>query len=344
MKEKHKNILKYLLFLGVAFFFVWLSIRNLSLADIAQIKNSFTRVHVWVIIPVFICGLLSHFSRAIRWQMLIKTIDKKPRFYNTFFAVMIGYLVNLAIPRLGEVFRCGIINKYEKTPIDKLIGTMLIERLVDIILLFVIIGITLITQFDTFLLYLAHQNASGNPINIPTWSPINSQGDIVTFNLFMFLLLLIIAVFVLQHMIKYTKYGHTIIEKLRGMKQGIFSINKVENKIAFWVHSLFIWLMYGTMMYFAFFSMDITQHLGIGACCVLLTFGSIGMSLTQGGLGAYPLLIASTLILYDIPYSPEGIAFGWIIWVAQTLIIIFLGFLSFILIRLFNHNNLDNVK
>ncbi len=325
MKSKIYTIAKVIFFLSIAGLLAWLPLRNLTAAERNQILLAFSNVHAWVIIPVFIAGFASHLSRARRWQLLISTSGTTPKLDTTFYAVIIGYIANLALPRMGEVLRCGIINRYEKIQVAPLIGTMLIERLVDVLFLLVIISITALTQSSLFFRYMIENN-----INFDMF--INFFTKISLFKI-LIMVGIVVCYFIVRYLTKKYKINALLSDKWIGFKLGFGSINNVENKLEFWFHSVFIWLMYFCMMYMAFWCLDITSHLGIAATFSLLAFGSIGMLVTQGGIGAYPLIIGATLVLYDIPFQPSGLAFGWLIWVAQTAIIIVLGVISLLLLQ-----------
>ena len=148
MKKKLLIALKYLLFLGLGIFLVWWSIHKMSEKSWAECKDALRSARYILFIPVFIILTASHISRAIRWKILMKSMGYNPRFLNTFFAVMVGYLANLAFPRLGEVLKCTILSRYEKVPADKLVGTILIERAVDVLCLGIVFLVTIFTQFD----------------------------------------------------------------------------------------------------------------------------------------------------------------------------------------------------
>ena len=146
MKKPVITILQYLFFLGLGILFVWLSVRQIKESDWVQIKTSIQKARLWLIIPVCLTLLLSHFSRAIRWKILMEPLGYKPSTFNTFAAVMIGYLVNAAVPRLGEVVKCTLLSRYEKVRADKLVGTIVMERAVDMVCLAVVFVAALIFQ------------------------------------------------------------------------------------------------------------------------------------------------------------------------------------------------------
>src|SRR5688572_21119301 len=138
MKKPIITILQYLFFLALGVLFVWLSVKEINEEQWNQIKASLQRARLWLIIPVCITLLLSHFSRAIRWKILMEPLGYKPSTFNTFSAVMIGYLVNAGVPRLGEEVKCTLLSRYEKVRADKLIGTIVMERAVDVVCLAVV--------------------------------------------------------------------------------------------------------------------------------------------------------------------------------------------------------------
>src|SRR6266436_2947326 len=146
MKKRIFTILQYLLFLGLGIFLAWWSLKGLDHEKRTEIKNAFNHARYWLIIPVFAILILSHLVRAVRWKLLINPLGYHPRTENTFFAVMIGYLTNQAVPRLGEVLKCTLLARYEKVPADKLIGTIILERIIDAITLLIIFAITLAIQ------------------------------------------------------------------------------------------------------------------------------------------------------------------------------------------------------
>src|SRR5215510_2485228 len=150
MKAKLLSVLKYLFFILLGAFFVWLSVKNLDQEKWEQIKDAVARGRKWVILPVVLFLLTSHYSRAIRWKLLMEPLGYKPSNFNVFATVMIGYLVNSGAPRLGEVFKCTLLARYEKFKVDKLIGTILVERAVDLVCFVIVFILSIITQGDIF--------------------------------------------------------------------------------------------------------------------------------------------------------------------------------------------------
>src|SRR5258706_7770828 len=135
MNKRVRTILQYVFFFSLGFLFVWLSIKDVGHKERVQIRFALQNARYFLAVPVFLILLLSHYVRAMRWRLLIESIGYKPSKANTFFAVMIGYIVNQAVIRLGEVLKCTVLARYEKVPADKLVGTIILERLVDAITL-----------------------------------------------------------------------------------------------------------------------------------------------------------------------------------------------------------------
>ena len=330
MKSKFLTIFKYFFFLALGVFFVWLSVRNLNHENWIQIKGALARGRKWVILPVILVLLISHYSRAIRWKLLMEPLGYKPSNFNVFAAVMIGYLVNAGVPRLGEVFKCTFLARYEKVKADKLIGTILVERAVDIICLLVVFILAIIFQGEIFSKYMVEMltaffhDKTGN-ISVLKLS--------IALGIFLFSILLIY--FILN------RFGHIdlvfkIKTVLKNILLGLSSIRNLKNKRWFIFHSILIWTMYFLASYLGLFALRETQVLGLAGGLTTLAVGTIGMILTPNGIGAYPLLIAQLLGLYGLNPDTTGNASGWLMWSAQTFIILIGGLICFILISQIN--------
>lgn len=295
----------------------------------ADCKGALQSARYFLFIPVFFILTASHISRAMRWKILMKPMGYYPRLLNAFFAVMVGYLANLAIPRLGEVLKCTILGKYEKVPPEKLIGTILIERAVDVFSLMIVFVIALLTQASIIGQY------AKDTINKYFLS--GSRQELVL--KFTFIMVVVIAVYFIFKSI-FKKYSNNLfIQKIKslfiGVKVGLSSIRDLQNKKAFIVHSIFIWSCYIASTYIGFFAIKGTSDLPLAAAFPVLAFGSIGMILTPGGIGTFPVFIMQVMALYDIE---EGIGFanGNLQWFAQFLIILIVGFISLLILPYYN--------
>ncbi|MDC6480346.1 lysylphosphatidylglycerol synthase transmembrane domain-containing protein [Flavobacteriaceae bacterium] len=265
----------------------------------------------FVFLSIFL-GILSHYIRSLRWQSMLKPLGYKISLLNSIMSVLIAFLSNLGIPRSGEFLRASSISYYEKIPFEKSFGTIVTERIIDIIILVALIlyGVSIFSKID-----------------IPEFS-INKK---LIFSFFYFLFFGLI----IYYFISKSKYKNRIKNLFVGLKKGVLSIIKIENKSTFIFHSLFIWLCYFLMFYVVKFSIPETYNLEFEPIFLAFLAGAIAMALTNGGIGAYPLAIAAVISQYDIPYE-SALALGWIVWTSQTLMIITFGSLSFVFLPILN--------
>lgn len=322
MKHKIVSVLKVAFPLALGIFLIWIVTRKFTAKDIEEIKDSFRKANYWWILLCIFLGILSHASRAWRWKYTLEPLGIKPKFYNSFFSVMIGYFANMAIPRLGEVSRCAAMARYEKAPFDKLFGTVIAERVADMIILLTLIFAVLFLQFDT-LKDLFFNTSLGQKLSGPLF--------------YILIGVCLLLGIVLLRMIKNS--SHPFFEKIRqlfgGVFEGIRSILKMKQRVAFIFHTLFIWLMYLLMLWVAFYSLEETASVPFSGVMSCFVMGGITIAATNGGLGAYPLGIQSVLLLYGVAAN-AGYAFGWIVWSAQAIMLIGIGILSVILMPVFN--------
>ncbi len=338
MKKKILLLLKFAFFLGLGFFFIWWFQRKLSISEKHEITSSFQSAnYLWVFVA-FIPGILSHLSRAVRWRMLLKPMGYEPKLKTTFAAVMIGYFANLAFPRLGEVMRCGILNKYEKIPVSKSFGTVITERTIDMIMFFLLFLLTLIIEFnnlkdyiyDNFWIKFADK-----------FSNINVSGFLFLTIVSFFLILIILFLIFKKRIIKSDVYIKIMVF-IMGFVEGLKSLSKIEKPYWFVFHSLFIWLNYFLMTWMVFFCFDQTASLGLNVALSALVMGSFGIMLVPGGIGIYPVIISETLKIFEIAKT-TGYALGWITWSSQTFMIILFGLISLAILPLIKKKNYDSV-
>lgn len=331
MPKRLKSLLQIVVFLGIGLLLIWLVTKNLSDKEVEDIKEAFRNAHYWLVLPAMIIGIASHWARAVRWKLLIKPLGYSPSVLNTFFAVMVGYLANLALPRLGEVSRCGILSRYEKIPADKLVGTMIAERAIDLICLIILMIITVAVQIDVVGQFFATR------IWVPLQQKFANAGATQWLILAVIIIVVIAAIYIFLKRFARSKAAVTFRALARGVMEGILSVGKMERKGWFLFYTLLIWTLYFSMLYCGFYTLDETSHLGFKAAMAVLGFGSIGMIVTQGGIGAYQVLVQQTLLLYGI-HATTGYAFGWILWLAQTLLVMVVGLLSLILLPVLNNS------
>jgi len=321
------TILKFTFFLGLGILFIWLSVKGLTENERAEIVKAFrTANYNWVLLGIAL-GILSHLLRAIRWIMMLEPMGYKPRATNTFYAVMIGYLANLAFPRLGEVTRCGILAKYEKIPFNKSLGTVVTERALDMLIFILFFALMIVTQMGTIREYL---DETIYPKLVEKFGALH-YSRIIWITAGSFLLLFVFLIWVFRHKLKRFKFFQKIINLASGFWDGLKSLAKIKHPWLFIFYSLSIWVLYFLMLYVCFFCFPATSQLLPGAGLSALVIGSIGIMVTPGGIGLYPALIQETLKLYDIGLV-TGLALGWIVWTTQTLMILVLGGGSLVLL------------
>ena len=316
--KKLYHILKILFppFLGILF--IYLSVEMTSAEERKLIISYIRNADLKFVISAIIFGVLSHLSRAFRWKFLLNSLGYDPRFINSILAVLVSYIANLGIPRSGEILRATTLSNYEKIPFEKLFGTIIAERLIDLIILLSLIFLTLSLQFESI------------------WE-ILRQKTIDLEKLIAVIFILSLIFFGLKKFLG--KNSSEILTKIKaffeGLIEGIMSIKNMHNKTAFVLHTIFIWVMYFGMFYIIKWTIPEMQNLQITQMLPSFVIGGLTLTATNGGIGIYPLSVAMTLSSFGIS-NESGLAFGWIVWTSQTLMIIFFGSLSFFILPLIN--------
>ncbi|MDF0707167.1 lysylphosphatidylglycerol synthase transmembrane domain-containing protein [Flagellimonas okinawensis] len=318
-----KSLKKFLkLFVPIAFglFLVWYSYNSTTPEEREQIIHYISNASpFWVTISIII-GILSHISRAVRWKYLLEPMGYRPKTVNTIFIVLISYFANLGIPRSGEILRATALTTYEKVPFEKGFGTIVTERVIDLLMLLIIILITLVLQTDFILGFLEERG-----VNI-----IGAIG---------ILFVGIVGLFLGSYIIRKSKSPFFLKLKgfLNGLQDGVLSVFKMKNKWPFILHTLFIWAAYFGMFWVIKYTVEETIPLSLGELLVAFVAGAFAMSTTNGGIGLYPIAVSAALSIYGIS-SVSGDAFGWIMWIAQTLMVVVFGAISFLILPLLNRN------
>lgn len=323
MKKAIITILQYLVFLGLGIWIVYHMLHQLSDKETTELINAIESINIWYLIPICIVGFFSHFFRALRWRYLLETMDMRPTVTNTFFAVMIGYIANLALPRAGEVAKCTVLAKYEKMPAHKMIGTIVAERAFDIVCLLVITLVTFLLQMHVI------NDYAGEKMH-------ELSGKIERHSTVLLIILAVIIAVIVGAILFYRRHRDNKAGRImKEMSHGIFSIIHMKKRWEFMGLTVLMWLMYVLQIYIGLKSLPDTNHLSPLASLVVLVYGSVGLIITPGGIGLYTLLVAQILAAYKIPDVPAQ-AFGWIAWAVQTVMIIILGVFSLIAIHPYN--------
>lgn len=319
MKKKISKWLSILLPLFLGVFLIVYQYNQFTAEQITEMKGYFKNANYIYIFLSLLIAIFGFASRAYRWKFSIEHLGYTSKFRNNFMAVCIGYFFNLTIPRSGEISRALIVKKYENIPFDKAFGTIVAERIVDLILFFLFVLTAFILQFNILKNFIFE--------TIPFEKLILLAG--VGFVGFI--------TFVLLWIYSKWKFILFIKEKLAGLMEGMLSIVRMKNKWPFLFHSLFIWFTYILMFYVSIFALDETSSISLGAIITAFVIGSLAIGFTNSGFGAFPLLIAQIFLLYNIP-STVGTAFGWLVWTSQTALMVVLGGLSLLLLPILNKN------
>lgn len=334
MKLKPGIILQYIFFLALGLFLVWWSVKDIDAQKWAEIKQSLEGARVFLVIPVFVILLISHYARALRWRLLMEPMGYNTGKLNTFFAVMVGYLANTAVPRLGEVLKCTILARYEKVPADKLVGTIVQERLIDAFCFVIIVLITLAIQPDLYSRFIDTWFYSNSGEQAAATESSNTKFLIPLIGIV--LIGLALGAWMLIKKKTFKDLFLMIKNLVLRVWQGLTTIRHMKKRKSFLLYTFLIWAGYLGSGYIGFLALQETSHFGFKESLTVLSAGTIGMIVpTPGGIGAYAYFIESTMMVYGLPKS-IATAFGWLLWLSQTAIILLAGCISVILLPVFN--------
>ena len=311
--SKFLKVLKNIVPLGLGLYLVYYSFANTSEADRQQIIISIKQADLRFVFLSLVFGAFSHLSRAYRWSYLLRPLGYRPTFMMRILTVMISYFSNLGIPRSGEVLRATALATYANVPFEKSFGTIVTERIIDLVMLFSLIGLGFVLQGELLLKVI------GNP---------SLDGMLIVW------MVLAASVFFLGiRQLKRSQHALAvkIIRFFKGLWQGMLSIRAIKGKWAFVGHTLFIWAMYLMMFWVVTLALPETSGLTFSALIPAFVAGGFAMSATNGGIGLYPIAVAAVLQAFDIPY-PQALAFGWVMWTGQTVMVVVFGSLSFLLL------------
>jgi len=318
---KKKELIKFfkiLLPLLIGILFIYLSVKDTTASDRETIYQAVKNADYRFVFLSLCMGLLSHFSRAYRWNFMLHPMGYRPKLINNILAIFITYIANLGVPRSGEFFRATVMKTYENIPFEKSFGTIIAERMVDLIMLFLVIGIALSLQFEFIISFLEKQYF--NPTTL--------------------IISLLLLGFSLWIIIKQLKKSSSVLAKkilglIEGLTEGILTLVKMPKKWAYLFHTFLIWGLYIFMFYVVKLALPETIDLPFEALLIGFIVGAITISATNGGIGIYPFSVSMVLISYGVS-KESSLAFGWIMWTAQTVMVIVFGSLSFFILPLIN--------
>jgi glycosyltransferase 2 family protein len=282
--------------------------------------------YTWIIFSV-ILSFLAFASRAYRWKYMLEPIGYKTSFWNRYHSMMIGYILNLTIPRSGEAARSAMLYRSEGVPFTKSFGTIIAERAVDFVMLLLVAGLTAFLGMDNFF-QIFHEISlkfGGKPTTAPNAFP----WKLIIYGLIGIGFIGLLALMKFKPVLR-----QKVIGFVKDVFEGLLSIFKTKNPTGYILHTLFIWVAYIAYFGIAFFSLEETKDFPFSGILLGFIAGSLGIIFTNGGLGVFPLLIGLVveLILHD--KNPNalaiGNALGMIIWASQTILLVILGLISFI--------------
>jgi len=320
LSDTAKKALKTILPIILGVFLIWYWYNSTSPDDRELILLNIMKANPFWVGASIIIGLVAYVSRAIRWNYMLQPLGYHPRLSNNILIILMSYFANLGVPRMGEILRPTALSTYEGVPFEKGLGTIVTERVVDVIMLLSIIAITLILQTDIILSFL---EGKGFPLN-------------------KVLLLLGAGIIGLILFIVFIKNSnHALAQKtkafVQGLLTGILSVFKMKKKWGFVFHTFIIWACYLGMFWVIKYTVTETVNLTLIQLMVAFVAGALAMMFTNGGIGLYPLAVSQALAIYGIS-KVSGDAFGWIMWISQTFVVVVFGAISFLLLPLLNRN------
>ena len=319
MNKSLATFLKIAIPLGLGSFLIYYSYSKFTTNQLEEISSYFIETNYTVILFSVLFGIFSHVSRAYRWNFMLEPLGYKPKVLNNFMAVYVAYIMNIFIPRSGEVSRAVVINKYEGVPFDKAFGTIITERVIDMLILFGFTAIAFMLQFEKLSQYLTNV------------LPLYTIYKLIGLLLLLSILLLLFFKFSKSPTIK------KILDFFSGLKEGILSVLKMKKKGLYIFHSFLIWGLYLLSFYIATFALKETAGISFSTLIITFVIGSFSFAFTNSGFGTYPFFVASILAIFSIPET-VGTAFGWIVWTTQIASIVLFGGLSFLILPLYNKN------
>lgn len=381
MKNNIIKILKIAIPLGIGVYLTWFFYNGLSEKEKTAIPEAFANANYFWVILSLVIAWLSHFSRAYRWKYMLEPLGYKPKVSSLYHSVMIGYIINLTIPRSGEFARAGFLAKKENVPFEKSFGTIVAERVIDVIMLLgvffitsLLVGpevisdltkpkfeneITITQEFIEATSFQSNDSTSNSKYFFLVNQDINElkKGAKITHineikvtsevdlsnklsqkvivkgepvkksNLLIYLIIGGLFLLGILAIIALKKLRTIVIEKLKGLWQGVKSIFMLKKRVYFLLHTLFIWICYIAMFWVCAQGVEGVESMDLNTTLVCFVVGGVAIAATPGGIGLYPLLVTGALVYYGYD---KGIASGFsiLMWVVQTVFLVVFGLIS----------------
>lgn len=335
-KRKVLNIFYYLFFLAIAVFALYNCFKDIKFDEFAaQLKSA----NYFLIGLSVLAGILAYVIRSLRWNILINPLGYAPTAYNTYNAVMIGYMANLAVPRIGEITRCAVLNKTNKIPVDSLFGTVVTERIIDLITLFVAIVLVFLIRMEFFTRFITEKL-------MPQWEPTLQQTSFGFVALVVAIIIVsVVAIYFLFKWLLKLPSMAKLKKILLGLAEGLKSIFKMKDRFKFIGYTIIIWICYWLSSYLVIKALPSTIHLTAIDGLFLTVLGSLGWVVpVPGGMGSFHTFVAWGLTMYAIPF-PDGVIFATISHESQLLGMVFLGLIALISVSVStNKKSKNNLK
>ena len=335
-----KQVLKFTLFFGFGIFIIWLFQNTLTPEEKTEIGISLRSARWIMVFWIAVFGLLSNVFRTLRWNLLIEPLGYKPRFINTFCSVLVGYFANLAVPRLGEVLRCTFLYRYEKVPVQKSLGTVLSERVIDMLTFVLLFAASFFLEYKALNAYVRglfnRQAESGGHGGL--WIGI-------TLIVLLMAGIWVLVVYCKKNAARFKPGGFMakIANLVNGFSEGFTSLGHLKKPWLFVAYTVGLWGCYLLMMYFPIISLQELAGSPIRLAVVALAMGTVGIMLTPGGIGVYPVIISETLAVFGIAKT-LGYTAGWIAWGTQTALVIFAGLAALCVLPVVNKSRKNDRK
>lgn len=319
----NKKIVRGLFFFLLGVLLFWYVYRDLDLHLIGETLKNLK--FEWIFLS-FLFGLTSHFIRALRWKMLITPMGHKPRTLNLFLSVLVLYFINLIVPRGGEVARCGTINRFEKIPFVKLVGTVFVERVTDVVTFFIIFTAVIFWKFDLFMkmFHALTFDFSGYQSKVLIIGGVGISVVLLYFGFRRFGIL--------------DKFSAKIQQLKKDIKEGISSILLIRAKWLYLIHTALIFLLWLFMLYVIFFAYTPTNNMSFAAAIFAYTIGTLAYLLPiQAGIGVWHFLIIQSLLLFGLE-KDAGMMYALIAHTFTNVIYLLFGSVGFVIMPLVNQN------
>ncbi len=315
-----KKVAKTILPLMLGVLVLWLLYKDTNMDELWRLTKS---ANFYIIAYSLLFGLAGNIFRALRWELTIQSVGYYPKRMSLIYAVMGNYAVNFLLPRAGEVWRCGVITKYDKVPFSTTFGTLIVDRFFDVVAMAFIMMLCLLLDFKFFFAYLQTNPTVGASV-VSTFSSIWFYAVIIGLLMVLYIIFRFLPNFLLIKKMKLF-YG--------GMKRDILTVWKMDRKGLFVIYTILTWIGYYLYFYLCFYAFGFTEHLGPVAGLIVFTMSTLGVAApTQGGIGAWHFMVITSLLVYGVSWE-EGKAFAGAVFTIQSVWLILIGIFSIFAIQ-----------